>query len=42
VHRHALALFAVGDRLYAVGGCTTRLRDSAVVETRLLGPGEGA
>jgi hypothetical protein len=37
VHRHALALFAVGGRLYAVGGCTTRLRDSAVVETRALG-----
>jgi hypothetical protein len=36
VHRHALALFAVGGRLYAVGGCTTRLRDSAVVETRAL------
>jgi Kelch motif len=36
VHRHALALFALGGRLYAVGGCTTRLRDSAVVETRAL------
>lgn len=36
VHRHALALFALDGRLYAVGGCTTRLRDSAVVETRSL------
>lgn len=36
VARHALSLFAVGGALYAVGGCTTKLRDTAVVETRSL------
>ena len=34
VTRHALQLFRVGDGLYAVGGCTTALRDSPVVEFR--------
>ena len=33
VARHALSLFAIDGSLYAVGGCTTRLRDTAVVET---------
>jgi hypothetical protein len=32
IPRHALSLFHVGDSIYAVGGCTTKLRDSAVVE----------
>ncbi len=32
VTRHALAAFAIGDVLYTVGGCTTALRDSPVVE----------
>jgi hypothetical protein len=36
VARHALSLFAIDGALYAVGGCTTRLRDTAVVETRPL------
>lgn len=34
VPRHALSLFHVNDTLYAVGGCTTELRDTAVVEKR--------
>ena len=34
VARHALQLFRVGGGLYAVGGCTTALRDSPVVEFR--------
>ena len=34
VARHALSLFYVDGALYAVGGCTTKLRDTAVVETR--------
>jgi len=34
VPRHALSLFHVAGKLYAVGGCTTKLRDTAVVETR--------
>jgi hypothetical protein len=34
VPRHALSLFHVGGALYAVGGCTTELRDTAVVEKR--------
>jgi hypothetical protein len=32
VTRHGLELFAAGGRLYAVGGCTTDLRDSPIVE----------
>jgi hypothetical protein len=32
--RHALSLFDVGGTLYAIGGCTPELRDSAVVEQR--------
>jgi hypothetical protein len=37
VLRHALSLFAVTGRLYAVGGCVTpQLVDSQVVETRRL------
>lgn len=36
VTRHALSLFAVDGALYAIGGCTTALRDSPVVETRAL------
>jgi hypothetical protein len=32
VPRHALEAFAVAGSLYAVGGCTTALRDSPVVE----------
>jgi hypothetical protein len=34
VPRHALSLFHLDGALYAVGGCTTQLRDTAVVETR--------
>ena len=34
VARHALSLFHVDGTLYAVGGCTTQLRDTAVVEKR--------
>jgi Kelch motif protein len=34
VARHALSLFHVDGTLYAVGGCTTKLRDTAVVEQR--------
>jgi hypothetical protein len=34
VARHALSLFHVDGTLYAVGGCTTELRDTAVVERR--------
>jgi hypothetical protein len=37
VTRHALQLFRVGGGLFAVGGCTTALRDSPVVEFRPLG-----
>jgi hypothetical protein len=33
VTRHALQAFAVDGVLYAVGGCTTQLRDSPIVET---------
>ncbi len=36
VERHALSLFAVAGALYALGGCTTELRDSQVVETRTI------
>jgi hypothetical protein len=38
VARHALEAFAVDGSLYAVGGCTTALRDSPVVERRTLPP----
>ena len=38
VARHALELFNAGGALYAIGGCTTELRDSAVVERRALTP----
>ena len=34
VPRHGLKAFAVGDTLYTVGGCTTDLHDSQVVEAR--------
>jgi hypothetical protein len=34
VPRHALSLFHVDGQLYAIGGCTTELRDTAVVERR--------
>ena len=34
--RHALSLFEVDGSLYAVGGCTPKLRDTAVVERRDL------
>ena len=34
--RHALSLFEVDGSLYAVGGCTPRLRDTAVVERRVV------
>jgi hypothetical protein len=36
VTRHALQAFAVGNVLYTVGGCTTALRDSPIVETLRL------
>lgn len=36
VTRHALRLFHIGDALYTVGGCTTALRDSPIVERRRL------
>lgn len=43
VPRHALLLFATGNALYAVGGCTTALQDSAVVERLpLAAPAEDA
>jgi hypothetical protein len=32
VTRHALKLFYVGGALYTIGGCTTALHDSQVVE----------
>jgi hypothetical protein len=34
VTRHGLKAFAIGNRLYTVGGCTTDLHDSQVVEAR--------
>ena len=37
VPRHALEAFVVGGSLYAVGGCTTALRDSPVVERIRVG-----
>jgi hypothetical protein len=36
ITRHGLKAFAVGGSLYTIGGCTTDLRDSPVVETRRL------
>ena len=36
VTRHGLNVFAVGGSLYTIGGCTTALRDSQVVERREL------
>ena len=30
--RHGLAVLAIGDQMYAVGGCTEQLRDSAATE----------
>ena len=30
--RHALKAFVAGGALYTVGGCTTALRDSPIVE----------
>ncbi len=36
VHRHGLSVFHVDDRLYAIGGCTTELRDSQALEVRRL------
>ncbi|MBA3347691.1 MAG: hypothetical protein H0T13_03935 [Actinobacteria bacterium] len=32
VTRHALSAFVAGGTLYTVGGCTTALRDSPIVE----------
>ena len=37
VTRHALQAFAIDGSLYTVGGCTTALRDSQVVERLSLG-----
>jgi N-acetylneuraminic acid mutarotase len=34
VARHGLKTFAIGNRIYTVGGCTTDLHDSQAVETR--------
>ena len=36
VTRHGLQTFYVAGALYTVGGCTTQLRDSQVVERRVL------
>ena len=36
VTRHGLEAFHVGGELYTVGGCTTALRDTQVVERRVL------
>jgi N-acetylneuraminic acid mutarotase len=36
VHRHGLSVFHVDRRLYAIGGCTTALRDSQALEIRAL------
>jgi hypothetical protein len=37
VPRHALAVYAVGGELFAIGGCTVDLHDSQVVERLALG-----
>jgi hypothetical protein len=37
VTRHALRAFYSGGALYTVGGCTTALRDSPIVERRAVG-----
>ena len=37
VPRHALAVLAVDDELFAIGGCTVQLHDSAVVERHTIG-----
>jgi hypothetical protein len=39
VTRHALSAFYADGALYTVGGCTTALRDSPVVERRELAIG---
>jgi N-acetylneuraminic acid mutarotase len=39
VTRHALEAFAINGVLYTIGGCTTALRDTAVVERRPILPG---
>jgi hypothetical protein len=39
VTRHALQAFYADGALYTVGGCTTALRDTPVVERRRLGAG---
>jgi hypothetical protein len=36
VARHGLQTFFVDGMLFTVGGCTTQLRDSQVVERRVL------
>jgi hypothetical protein len=36
VTRHGLTAFYADEALYTVGGCTTALRDSPVVERRTL------
>ena len=36
VTRHALRLFYAGGALYTVGGCTTALHDSPIVERRRI------
>jgi hypothetical protein len=36
VTRHALEAFIVDGTLYAIGGCTTALQDSPIVERVLL------
>jgi N-acetylneuraminic acid mutarotase len=38
VTRHALKVFAAGGALYTLGGCTTALRDSPIVERLALEP----
>ena len=36
IHRHGLSVFHVDSALYAIGGCTTALRDSQALEVRAL------